>query len=1181
MLKRCLLAAGLCLCLALGLRVPAEAAETAASGTCGVEGANVTWVLDTEGTLTLSGTGKMADYVSTSGGGPPWDDRKSSVKKIVIGEGVTGVGSWAFMSCTALTELTIPQGVTSIGEAAFYGCEALEKVTIPGSVTSMGDNAFGGCEKLKTAGPAGGGYDIEFGWKEAIPAGAFMNCRSLTAVTIPQGVTSIGDRAFQNCGLTGVTIPAGVTAIGAGTFSGCFSLKEIAIPEGVTGIGDNAFYFCMFLTEAVIPASVTRIGEAAFDLCGLERISFGGGRRQWGALAAAQDIGVEESVSFTYGVESYTVSYVPDGGTGEKAPELFDRGDLLTLPGADAFAAPVGRSFKAWRVDGVERAPGETQTVSISVNVQDLASYDYTDANGNGYKGYELDEGDYVLMALPNAHGWATSAGVMHPFALTNGTTDAEHAEGRKAAYLELDDFSGNKIENLFSKENGIFYSLRDNTGANKFNADPTANQVLMSRSNGFVLPAAPTVADLTMSLNMYKSLLYWDNFSVDNLVPDTVIAGNSEATTPVYYKDGQTIDGVVSPADFPWMVETAANSEAMKNWNQTGEYKYADGTTVKLSDMTGIDPYSTEKVGGTGRFKDKTGVQAWEEFMNSLSWQDLMDLVGKLQKQALPAISMNSMADGEFAFSPAGMCNFTCTCILAATWNTELANLKGTIAADMMILSGRNTGWGTSANTHRSPFAGRVFEYTSEDGILGGYISSAETLGANSRGLATYTKHCALNDQETSRNGRNLFAWVSEQAMREIYYKSFQMVAQEGQSAGIMGAFARAGRVSINVNYNFVTKLFREEWGCKTISFTTDMYAGMKSCSPLDLLVRAGTDTIATSTMSGTWDAANKKVTVKNGDAVTGANQYYTTRKCAMIFLWTHANTAMNKNGVSFNWAEAELNATQGTAVAAGVKVNSGATGDKVEYVVSNGALPAGLTLNADGTISGTPTAKAGEYKFTVECRIDNWVKNTKQYTYTVASGFVIDENEASVGEEFFGEISSETVTTQKYNDGIVYSVKEGVLPAGLSLDANGVISGTPAEAGKFTVVINVAASRSERQGWTSIKVTDNYEYEVTLTVEGDEPVADHGGIVSSAINDKGELEITYADGTVDNLGVVVGKDGADGVNGTNGKDGVDGKDAEGGCSGSVAATVVPVTVALVLAGVAVIVFRKKTANK
>ena len=594
MLKRCLLAAGLCLCLALGLRVPAEAAETAASGTRGAEGANVTWVLDTEGTLTLSGTGKMADYVSTSGGGPPWDDRKSSVKKIVIGEGVTGVGSWAFMSCTALTELTIPQGVTSIGEAAFYGCTALtkvtipgsvtslgnsvfgscgglrtagpagggygiefgwkeaipanaftdcasltevtipegvtgigenafmfcntltkvaipqsvagigsqafmsctgltelvipqgvtgigesafrsctalEKVTIPGSVTSMGDNAFGGCEKLKTAGPAGGGsgydiefgwteavpayafancasltevtipegitgigeyafascasltkaaipqgvasiggsafsdctaltkvtipasvtsvgdtvfqncgglktagpagggYNIEFGWTEAIPAGAFMNCYSLTAVTIPQGVTSIGDRAFQNCSLTGVTIPAGVTAIGASTFSGCSSLKEIAIPEGVTGIGDNAFNFCMSLTEAVIPASVTRIGEAAFDLCGLERISFGGGRRQWGALAAAQDIGVEEDVDITYGVESYTVSYVPDGGTGEKAPELFDRGDLLTLPGADAFAAPVGRSFKAWRVDGVERAPGETQTVTKDMTV--------------------------------------------------------------------------------------------------------------------------------------------------------------------------------------------------------------------------------------------------------------------------------------------------------------------------------------------------------------------------------------------------------------------------------------------------------------------------------------------------------------------------------------------------------------------------------------------------------------------------------------------------------------------------------------------------------------------------------------------------------------------------------------------------------------------------------------------
>lgn len=86
------------------------------------------------------------------------------------------------------------------------------------------------------------------------------------------------------------------------------------------------------------------------------------------------------------------------------------------------------------------------------------------------------------------------------------------------------------------------------------------------------------------------------------------------------------------------------------------------------------------------------------------------------------------------------------------------------------------------------------------------------------------------------------------------------------------MGAFARAGRVSINVNYNYVTGLFRKEWGCDTISFTTDMYVGMKNCTPLDMLVRAGTDTIATSEMSGTWDADKKAVVLADGTVSAAA---------------------------------------------------------------------------------------------------------------------------------------------------------------------------------------------------------------------------------------------------------------------------------------------------------------------
>ncbi|HBN12348.1 MAG TPA: hypothetical protein DD415_01890 [Clostridiales bacterium] len=832
--------------------------------------------------------------------------------------------------------------------------------------------------------------------------------------------------------------------------------------------------------------------------------------------------------------------------------------------------------------------PGETQTVTMTVNVQDLASYDYTDANHNGFKGYELDEGDYKLMALQNAHGWAEQNVIQKSFKITDGLkADGVTSESaRGAAYMQLDDFSGNEIENLFSKENGAFYSLRDSSEGvtYKANKDATATQVLMSRATGLQLPETTKAKELELSDEMFKSIKYWDNFSLDTTVKvkdengkevekvvakpvsDEIIPGNSNKpdAEKVYYKDGQTIAGVVSEADFPWLKDTLAAASRMGHWDQKGTYKYDDGTTVKLSDMAGIDPFGTEKIGGTGRFKDMTGAEAWDVFMNTLTWKDLMDIVGQYQKKSWDAISMNQLKDFDNATNPGDgiTFNFGCNCILAATWNTELAYAKGLIVGDMALLNGKNCWWGGAAQTHRSPFGGRVYEYQSEDGILAGYIGAGESLGVNSKGIATYYKHCALNDQETNRNKLNLFAWVSEQAVREIYFKSFQIAAQEGQSSAIMGAFARAGRMSLNVNYNFVTGLFRKEWGRETISFTTDMYSPMKGCSPLDLLVRAGTDTIATNTMSGTWE--DDKLTIGSGDAVSVKNQWYTTRHCAMIFLWTHANTAMNMNGVSFDWSNAELSATQGTAVA-NATVSCGATGEKVVYSLTAGSLPAGLTLDrATGKIEGTTTAKAGEYKFTVQCLVDGWVKGTKAYTYTVATPFTISENAGEVGEEFYATLDG--------IDGATYEVKEGALPEGLAL-TDGVIEGTPVEAGEFKVTMLATVGTG--------KNVKTYEFDVTLTIEGETEVTDHGNIVSTVINDKGELEITYADGFVDNLGVVVGKDGADGKDGVNGQDGAPGKDAEGGCNGSVATTIVPLTAAFAFVGAAVIILRKKNANK
>ena len=157
------------------LPATALAADIVNRGTCGAE---VTWTLDSEGVLTISGSGDMYNYGIS---GTPWYGSRSRVKSAVIAEGVTSIGSYAFFYCTSLTSVTIPDSVTSIGDEAFDGCRSLTSVTIPDGVTSIGESAFRGC------------------W-------------SLTSVTIPDGVTSICDNTFDGCtSLTSVTIPDSVT----------------------------------------------------------------------------------------------------------------------------------------------------------------------------------------------------------------------------------------------------------------------------------------------------------------------------------------------------------------------------------------------------------------------------------------------------------------------------------------------------------------------------------------------------------------------------------------------------------------------------------------------------------------------------------------------------------------------------------------------------------------------------------------------------------------------------------------------------------------------------------------------------------------------------------------------------------------------------------------------------------
>ena len=286
--------------------------------------------LSDDGTLTISGNGKMKDWRNSSD--EAWDSNRKNIKNVIINNGVTSIGNFAFSDCTSLTNITIPNSVTSIGDYAFYGCENLINITIQNSVTSIGNFAFCMCTSLtsinvdsnneKYMSDNGVLYTkdkktlIQYPSKKekteyiilqgttSIGNYAFHYCTNLTNITIPNSVTSIGDNAFYGCeNLINITIPNSVTSIGNDVFNGCISLTSINVDsnnekymsdngvlytkdkkiliqypgkkegteylilQGVESIEDYAFWGCGNLTNIIIPNGVTSIGYSAFYRC--------------------------------------------------------------------------------------------------------------------------------------------------------------------------------------------------------------------------------------------------------------------------------------------------------------------------------------------------------------------------------------------------------------------------------------------------------------------------------------------------------------------------------------------------------------------------------------------------------------------------------------------------------------------------------------------------------------------------------------------------------------------------------------------------------------------------------------------------------------------------------------------------------------------------------------------------
>ncbi len=171
----------------------------------------IAWKNDAS-SLIVYGRGDMDDYERGYSPIPHITDNLTAVKSIVIKEGITSIGNYAFYGFDKVTSISIPNGITHIGEQGFGFCESVTSITIPDTVTTMGMGAFKGCYSLEEIVIPGSVTNLD--------TATFLACRSLEKVVISEGVTTIGNQVFEDCtSLTSVSIPSTVTSIGKKVFS--------------------------------------------------------------------------------------------------------------------------------------------------------------------------------------------------------------------------------------------------------------------------------------------------------------------------------------------------------------------------------------------------------------------------------------------------------------------------------------------------------------------------------------------------------------------------------------------------------------------------------------------------------------------------------------------------------------------------------------------------------------------------------------------------------------------------------------------------------------------------------------------------------------------------------------------------------------------------------------------------
>lgn len=313
-------------------------------------------------------------------------------------------------------------------------------------------------------------------------------------------------------------------------------------------------------------------------------------------------------------------------------------------------------------------------------------------------------------------------------------------------------------------------------------------------------------------------------------------------------------LDGVLSRSDwnatFPVKptyesrIKTQEFIDSIESTETNNPEKYTEMPTVGAPvKLTLFDLITAEDYKG---YDD----ERWDDILDCLTVSEMANLVnnGAFITQAIIKIGKSATidADGPSGFtvflndpSVYGTCSYASETVMASTFNVELIfemgksvgeeGLWGNEAGDKTTYSGW---YAPGLNLHRNPFGGRNFEYFSEDGFLSGKLAAAEIKGCASKGVYTFMKHFAVNEQETHRSLTGLCTYLTEQSLRELYLKPFEIAVKEGKATGVMSSFNRIGKVWTGGDYRLLNDVLRTEWGFRgtVISdFNTNYYMNAK----------------------------------------------------------------------------------------------------------------------------------------------------------------------------------------------------------------------------------------------------------------------------------------------------------------------------------------------------------------